>query len=330
MPQEVAILGTGIIGISTALAIQENCPKVKVTAITKDLSPNLTSDVAAGLIKPYYCSDDEEKIISWTKATISRIQTFMREFPGTGAELMSGYHFSREVEPIPFWSRVVRNFRVMSSEEIEEVTGKSCYKTGFFYTTWYLEPTAYISYCQKKFLANGGIIRQENIENLDHIGQNFEIIVNCTGLGSRKLFNDTTVYPVRGQIIRVRCPQVKHFFNDDDFYALLNGDCVILGGTTDVNNWDTTVNEETARRIFEGNVGVFKSLSKSTILSHHVGLRPARPQVRLEACFETTPSGQKRQVIHNYGHGGSGITLHWGCALEVAKLVEEIRGKSRL
>ena len=66
-------------------------------------------------------------------------------------------------------------------------------------------------------------------------------------------------------------------------------------------------------------------LQNGQILSHHVGLRPARSEIRIEA--ESLPSGQ--MVVHNYGHGGSGICLHWGCALEVANLVENIRDNSR-
>lgn len=29
-------------------------------------------------------------------------------------------------------------------------------------------------------------------------------------------------------------------------------------------------------------------------------------------------------VVHNYGHGGSGVTLHWGCAADVVRLVKQL------
>jgi D-amino-acid oxidase len=45
-------------------------------------------------------------------------------------------------------------------------------------------------------------------------------------------------------------------------------------------------------------------------------LRPARPFVRLEA----EPDGA-RTVVHNYGHGGAGVTLSWGCAEDATDLV---------
>ena len=54
------------------------------------------------------------------------------------------------------------------------------------------------------------------------------------------------------------------------------------------------------------------------MIEERVGLRPGRPEVRLET--DTVPDG--RPVVHNYGHGGSGYILSWGCAHEVADLVE--------
>ena len=52
------------------------------------------------------------------------------------------------------------------------------------------------------------------------------------------------------------------------------------------------------------------------------GLRPVRTSgVRVEREVVQAPAGGAVPLVHNYGHGGSGITLHWGCvqqALEYA------------
>jgi D-amino-acid oxidase len=56
------------------------------------------------------------------------------------------------------------------------------------------------------------------------------------------------------------------------------------------------------------------------VLEHVVGLRPGRSTVRLEEG-EQLSSGAR--VVHNYGHGGAGITLSWGCAHEVVTLVDD-------
>ena len=57
-------------------------------------------------------------------------------------------------------------------------------------------------------------------------------------------------------------------------------------------------------------------LNGARVLGHRVGLRPFRPQVRVEA----EPPGPGPLVVHNYGHGGAGVTLSWGCAREAAAL----------
>ena len=54
------------------------------------------------------------------------------------------------------------------------------------------------------------------------------------------------------------------------------------------------------------------------IIEDIVGLRPGRTEVRLE---KELISG--KTVIHNYGHGGSGVTLSWGCAEEVVEIANE-------
>ena len=63
-------------------------------------------------------------------------------------------------------------------------------------------------------------------------------------------------------------------------------------------------------------------LATARIIEHRVGFRPARPQVRLEAEDAVAADGSSaRLLVHNYGHGGAGVTLSWGCARAVASLV---------
>ena len=45
----------------------------------------------------------------------------------------------------------------------------------------------------------------------------YDVIVNCTGMGSRDLCNDLDVVPIKGQVIKVKAPWIKHMLaiNDD-------------------------------------------------------------------------------------------------------------------
>lgn len=114
-------------------------------------------------------------------------------------------------------------------------------------------------------------------------------------------------------------PNFPSILLSDYYPSFFSASCIILGGTKDENNWDTSIDPLTASRIFEENCRNIPSLRNAKIISHHCDLRPARDTVRLE--IEKRSDGVV--IVHNYGHGGSGITLHWGCALESAELVEK-------
>jgi D-amino-acid oxidase len=136
-------------------------------------------------------------------------------------------------------------------------------------------------------------------------------VVNCTGIGARELVPDEQLTPVRGQVVIVANPGVTEWFvgeTDPPVYFFPHGDTVLLGGTAG----HTRTGEDIRDRCAE----VEPRLKDAPILQTRTGLRPTRPEVRLavERLGAST-------VVHNYGHGGAGITLSWGCAAEVLRLL---------
>jgi D-amino-acid oxidase len=95
-------------------------------------------------------------------------------------------------------------------------------------------------------------------------------------------------------------------------------DC-ILGGTAEDGEWSTEPDPRTAAAILERCAALEPRLAEAEVLEHKVGLRPGRKEIRLER--EDVAHGPPR--IHNYGHGGSGVTLSWGCAEETLRLVSQ-------
>jgi D-amino-acid oxidase len=97
---------------------------------------------------------------------------------------------------------------------------------------------------------------------------------------------------------------------------------VVLGGTEVAGDWSAEPDPGTAARIVRDCAAVDKRLATARITGHRVGFRPGRPQVRLEAEDAVAAGGgRQRLLVHNYGHGGAGVTLSWGCARAVASLV---------
>jgi D-amino-acid oxidase len=72
----------------------------------------------------------------------------------------------------------------------------------------------------------------------------------------------------------------------------------------------------TAEAIVRRCAAVRPEIAGARVIEHRVGLRPTRPAVRLER--ERAADG--RLLVHNYGHGGAGVTVAWGCAREAAEL----------
>src|SRR6185369_12678591 len=96
-----------------------------------------------------------------------------------------------------------------------------------------------------------------------------------------------------------------------------SNDC-ILGGTAEEGNWSLEPDPATAQAIIERCSRLAPEVKQSQVVEHLVGLRPGRKAVRLEA--EPGPDNTSL-VVHNYGHGGAGVTLSWGCADEVVEII---------
>lgn len=130
--------------------------------------------------------------------------------------------------------------------------------------------------------------------------------------------------PVRGQLVVVENPGVREWFAEADpassattyFFPQPGG--LVLGGTAEADDWRTEPDPGTAEAIVARCARVRPEIAGARVTAHRVGLRPSRDGgVRIEA--EELPGGGL--LVHNYGHGGAGVTVAWGCARAAASLV---------
>ncbi len=151
------------------------------------------------------------------------------------------------------------------------------------------------------------------------------MVVNCSGLGAIELVGDQTLIPIRGQVLRVTNPGLSRFVRDDTnpdgrTYIYPRGDDCILGGSSEPGNTRLDPDPAITARILRNCVRLQPNLRESELLDELVGLRPWRSEVRLEL---SSSGAHSAPVVHNYGHGGAGVTLAWGCAAEVVLLAAQ-------
>lgn len=183
-----------------------------------------------------------------------------------------------------------------------------------------------------RFEQNGGQVQQSIITKLNDLnGKEFDAIFNCTGLGAQHLCNDAKVVPIRGQIMKVRAPWIKTaFYADYDTYILPGfGGIVTLGGTRQYESYNLQIDKYDSMSIRERCEMLLPSLKNATIVREAVGLRPYRSSVRVDIELLTDSKGQSLNVIHNYGHGGYGVTTSPGTAIYAVHLLREMLSQSR-
>uniref|UniRef100_A0A8C9WDG4 D-aspartate oxidase n=1 Tax=Scleropages formosus TaxID=113540 RepID=A0A8C9WDG4_SCLFO len=313
----VAVVGAGVVGLSTAVVIAEALPHCSVTVLADRFTPNTTSDGAAGILFASQFPDvPVEQQRRWFKRTFDHLLLIASspEAGVAGVFLSSGWQIFREVPPEkkPYWSDCVLSFGTMTDAELKRFPQ---YKFGQAFTTIKCECPSYLPWLQKRLEKAGGIMIHEKVTDLAELGLRYDVIVNCSGLGSRELLGDEDVHPVRGQVLRVHAPWLQHFVRvaDGHTYIYPGAGGVTLGGTRQAAD---------SQAIFERCRRLEPSLGSARPLGEWVGLRPGRRNPRVERGHVRV-HGRRVPVVHNYGHGGWGITLSWGTALDALDLVRQ-------
>ena len=311
MEKSVLVIGGGVNGLSTGICFLED--GWDVTIYSEEFSPNTTSDVAAALWYPFL-SAPVEKTNVWGSRTYDILKLLATE-KGAGIDMTQTFEYFRSSQPDPAWKSTVDNF-----ERITEDL-PSDYVECFSFMTQVIEMPLYLEWLMNRYNLLGGKLEKRRVNDFSEVPEKFQLVVNCTGLSSGELCNDPEVYPVRGQIIRIK-PKLNQMHLDQQIptlsYIVPRSNDMILGGVAQEGNWSLEPTEEDRNFILEKCSKIIPDLKNAEIIEDIVGLRPGRAEVRLE---KELISG--KVIIHNYGHGGSGVTLSWGCAEEVVELANE-------
>ena len=316
--KKALVLGCGVIGLTSGIRLLENGFEVEIVAAR--IPPDTTSNVATAYWYPFRVSPPD-RVLPWAAFTYKKYME-LSNIPGIGVGIFDFVQiFDHEVDD-PFWKPAVQDFRRVSMEEL--LPG---YVDGYVAPIARIETPIYMDYLVKRFEESGGRITKldREIEKIEEISADTRLIINCSGLGAGKMFNDKEVFPIRGQLVITSNPGLKDCINEEEgplavSYVVPHPSYCILGGTAEDNNWNLEVDPKISDEILRKCRVLEPRLNEAEVLGHRVGLRPGRTEVRLE--LEQISSDCT--VIHNYGHGGAGFTLSWGCAEDVSIMAERV------
>ncbi|WP_328683457.1 FAD-dependent oxidoreductase [Streptomyces sp. NBC_00343] len=319
MSTSAVVIGAGVSGLTTAVCLAESGMDVRVDT---DRPPGATTSAAAGAMWDPYLAEPSDMVERWSGETLSELIA-LSAHEGTGIRLLEGTQESRVPCDMPRWGPQV-GARMCLPDDL-----RHGFVAGWRYRAPLVDMPRYLSYLVRRLEQAGGSIRRHHYDTLDEALGEAPVVVNCSGAEARFLVDDLSVDAVRGQLVVVENPGIRTFFCDDTpgaedlTYIYPHADVVVLGGTAERGAWELRPDEAEAREIVRRCAAVEPLIAEARVIGQRVGLRPVRSRVRL---VDERHGGTL--LLHNYGHGGAGLTLSWGCAREVAERIRVTVGTS--
>ena len=314
---KVLIIGCGVIGLSCGVTCLEQGLDTEI--IARDLPPQTDSNKAGAVWLPFKAAP--QNLVGKWSAVAYRVFSRLAQVPTSGIHLITLFDlYGQSIPENPWWAASLPrdHFRKAKPEELPPG-----YVDGFALRVPLIETDKYLSFLMDRFRSLGGVIKQKelySLEDLDH-----PVVINCTGLGARQLAQDPEVFPISGHmaVVKARHP-IRCLFDEHGKNALAyvfpRPDVCKLGGTAVDHDWNENPDPHTIQSIIARCQDMEPGLADAEVIGAYVALRPGRREIR----FEKEILGPGHVIFHNYGHGGSGYTVSWGCAHE---LVENLRSE---
>ncbi|HUH79705.1 MAG TPA: FAD-dependent oxidoreductase [Solirubrobacteraceae bacterium] len=308
---DAVVLGAGVIGLTSAVRMAE--AGLAVECWTAEPPARTTSRVAGALWAGSPLAGADGRLTRWARASLDAFGELAGE-QSSGVRVAHGVVASRHGAGEPP--------QMFPGVPMRTAAPPDGFVSAFELDAPLIDMPRYLEYLHGRLLRAGAAIRSRRVRSPAELAGHAPLVVNCSGLGSRELLPDASMEPVRGQHVVVENPGLEDFFIEDrgaQEWACWfpHGARVVLGGVAQPGAVDPMPDPVVSAGIVARCAAVEPRLAGAPVLEELVGLRPSRPWVRLEA----QALGDTRWV-HNYGHGRSGVSLSWGCAEEVLRIVD--------
>jgi D-amino-acid oxidase len=301
---EVTVVGAGVVGLTTALVVQEAGHLVRVLAAER---PERTTSAAAGAVWYPFEVGPPEKVNRWARVTRSWFLELSRTVPEAGVDVLTVRECTSDARR-PWWAEAVERLRLVEGPQ------PSGARLAWEFEAPRVEPALHLAWLESQLERPITIARVERLEDVPG-----DVVVNCTGIGARRLTGDGTLRALLGQTVLVAPGEVdlaRMYGDERDLSAMLyviprRAEVVIGGCALPFDGDVPPPADPTLRAAFLERARV-AGFRHGPVLGDAVGLRPVRPEVRVERVG---------RIVHHYGHGGAGYTLARGSAQQVLGLL---------
>lgn len=306
---QVTVVGAGVVGLTVAVRLAKDGHDVQV--LTDRAPTETTSSVAAALWYPYLAAP-ADRTRAWGARTYEVLRGLARSAPEAGVDLRHGREVLRRAAPAPSWHEDVDDFVQLGE--------------GWAFTAPVADMSVYLPWLAQLAESHGVRTGHARLDRSALSDLRGDAVVLCPGLGASTLLGDPSLTPVRGQVVLLEQTGVEQWVlaepddpDGDPTYVVPRRSVVVCGGTARPGREDLDPEPTTTSAILRRCRTLVPELASARVVAQQVGLRPVRPQVRLE--LDDTGTHAPAPVVHCYGHGGAGVTLSWGCAEEVTSIV---------
>lgn len=314
--RRVAVIGQGVIGLTTAARLHD--AGFRVTVFSRDELRDTTSFAAGAYWWPHKIQP-QNRVADWARRTYQEYQQLCSN-PRCGVHFEQHFRFCINPDDSSYVLDLVEEWERIDGADY----GVTC-PEAFLLTVPVIDVPVFLPWLQAALYGRGIRFRIRELTSPTELFPEFDLVINCTGVYATQFAGDPDVFPIRGQTVRLSLPEgLRHsarlYDNANDLTLVLpRRSDVILGGTNEAGNWSRDPNPDESASMLQRCTQLVPQIRAAETLGVAVGLRPGRHEVRLELDV----SNPKAPVIHNYGHGGGGYTVGWGCADEVTELAVE-------
>lgn len=314
--KQAVVVGGGISGLTTAICLVDAGWSVRVWAA--DPPPQTTSMAAGGVWGPVFQAP-MAKTVAWAHESLYEFHHLANN-PDTGVRMAPALTVG-ELPGRAVDSPQAQLVPDLADADPADVPGG--FSGGYHATLPLVDMPRYLDYLARRLEAAGAVLETRRVTSLSEAAAAAPVVVNCAGLGAGDLAADADLRPVFGQHVVVTNPGVDQLFmelsgNAEWISYFPHLQRIVCGGISIPDCWDTSPDPDISEAILHRCRTVEPRLHDAELVETVTGLRPERPTIRVEV-----ESDHQARYVHNYGHGGNGVSLSWGCAREAAQLARQ-------